>query len=561
MLFDLYIENFVLIESISIKFTKGLNIITGETGAGKSIVFKAIDLILGGKASKDIIKIGKETSVLQGSFDISDNQSTQDTLTSNGVSFDDNIICISRELSRNGRSISRINGRLVASSLIKEISASMVEITGQHEHQHLLKQQNHIHLLDSFGAADIESEKAILATLFQQVQVLKRELDSINYSEEEIERRIDLLKFQIDEIENEGLKDKEDEELENKFKYLSNFSNIIDIISKARYEIFEDGGAFTKLESVNESFQSISSLDDNLKALSEEFGNVFYSLENLASQIRDVEDNYTFDEEEMYNIEKRLDTINTLKKKYGKTIAEIFNFKSKLEIELEEVTNLTTKKEKLISIIDEKTNSYHIHARKLSDIRSCVAKTFEEIIINELIELDISNANFKINIEKNSKMSENGTDRVEFSISTNIGDPLRSIGKVVSGGELSRLMLAIKLAIGKKDFIPTLIFDEIDSGISGRTASTVGDKISSISRDFQVIAVTHLPQIAVHADNHLFIEKVFDTKSTVSYIRELVNRDRVFEIGRMLSGEIVTKNSLENAEDMINRVKVSKRGI
>lgn len=561
MLFDLYIENFVLIESISIKFTKGLNIITGETGAGKSIIFKAIDLILGGKSSKDIIKVGKETSVLQGSFDIGDNEVTKDTLSKNGVSFEDDIICISRELSRNGRSISRINGRVVASSLIKEISSSMVEITGQHEHQHLLKQQNHIHLLDSFGSNDIEKEQLNVKRLFADIQSVKRELEKIDYSEEEIERRIDLLKFQIEEIENEELKNSEDEELEDRFKYLSNFSNIIDIISKARFDIFDEGGAFSKLEAVNESFQSISSLDQDLKTFSEEFANIFYSLENISSQFRDVEDNYTFDEEEMYHIEKRLDTINTLKKKYGKTISEIFKFKSKLEEELEEVTHLTSKKERLAFELEEKTQLYIKHADKLSDFRSSVASIFEKTIIKELVELDISKANFKIDIEKNSKMSENGTDRVEFSISTNIGDPLRSIGKVVSGGELSRLMLAIKLSIGKKDFIPTLIFDEIDSGISGRTASTVGDKISSISRDFQVIAVTHLPQIAVHADNHLFIEKVFDTNSTVSYIRELVNRDRVFEIGRMLSGEVVTKNSLVNAEDMINRVRVSKRGI
>ncbi len=225
-----------------------------------------------------------------------------------------------------------------------------------------------------------------------------------------------------------------------------------------------------------------------------------------------------------------------------------------------EVTNLTSKKENLLKKLEEKNGLYMEHANKLSALREKSARAFEEIIIKELVELDISKANFKIKIEKIDKINELGIDRVEFYISTNIGDPLRSISKVVSGGELSRLMLAIKVAIGKKDFIPTLIFDEIDSGISGRTASTVGDKISSISNDFQVIAVTHLPQIAVHADNHLFIEKVFDTNSTVSYIRELVNRDRVFEIGRMLSGEVVTKNSLENAEDMINRVKISKRG-
>ncbi|MGB3368158.1 MAG: hypothetical protein WBA54_11755, partial [Acidaminobacteraceae bacterium] len=420
---------------------------------------------------------------------------------------------------------------------------------------------NHIHLLDSFGSNDILKEQQMVKALFHDIQSVKRELEKINYSQEEIERRIDLLKFQIDEIENEDLKSSEDLELESRFKYLSNFSNIIEIMTKARFEIFEEDGAFSKLETVNESFLSISTLDQNLKTLSEEFANIFYSLENIASQFRDVEDNYTFDEEEMYNIEKRLDTINTLKKKYGKTISEIFKFKSKLENELEEVINLTSKKEKLTSDLDEKTHLYIKHADKLSSVRSSVASVFEQIIIKELIELDISKANFKIDIEKNSKMGENGSDKVEFSISTNIGDPLRSIGKVVSGGELSRLMLAIKLAIGKQDFIPTLIFDEIDSGISGRTASTVGDKISSISRDFQVIAVTHLPQIAVHADNHLFIEKVFDTNSTNSYIRELVNRDRVFEIGRMLSGEVVTKNSLENAEDMINRVRVSKRGI
>ncbi|RKD27869.1 DNA replication and repair protein RecN [Caminicella sporogenes DSM 14501] len=570
MLLELSIENFLLIDKVKISFTNGFNVISGETGAGKSIIIDAINLTLGGKSNKNFVRTGKKRAIIEAVFDI-DNREVKKLLDEYGIDCEDNILILTREIFGTGKSISRVNGRIVQLAFIQKISKLLIDIHGQHEHQSLLYSENHIDLLDLYGNKLIQDTAIKVKEKYNELKLYKSELkkySSIN--EKERERRIDLIKFQINEIDSSNLKNNEDEELLKEYELLKNAENIFATISESYDKISsnynDEYSVSSVLSNVLSKLEKISSFDEKLLNFYSEVQDIFYRLQDISTDMRHYLENISFDSERLNEIEMRLDTINNLKRKYGNTIEEILNYRNELIDELKEIEGSFDK----INVLNEKIKKceeeYIELADKLTVIRKQVAKDFEEKILKELKDLNLEKAKFEVNIvanlDKEGKLifSQKGIDKVEFLISTNPGEPLMPLSKVASGGEISRIMLALKIILAKVDNISTLIFDEIDTGISGKTANIVGEKMALIAINYQVISITHLPQIAVMADNHLLIEKVFYDDQTMTKVKTLTEEERIEEISRLIGGNNITDLTLQNAEEMIELANKIKEG-
>ncbi|WIF94549.1 DNA repair protein RecN [Caminicella sporogenes] len=570
MLLELSIENFLLIDKVKISFTNGFNVISGETGAGKSIIIDAINLTLGGKSNKNFVRIGKKRAIIEAVFDI-DNREVKKLLDEYGIDSEDNILILTREIFGTGKSISRVNGRIVQLAFIQKISKLLIDIHGQHEHQSLLYSENHIDLLDLYGNKLIQDTAIKVKEKYNELKLYKSELkkySSIN--EKERERRIDLIKFQINEIDSSNLKNNEDEELLKEYELLKNAENIFATISESYDKISsnynDEYSVSSVLSNVLSKLEKISSFDEKLLNFYSEVQDIFYRLQDISTDMRHYLENISFDSERLNEIEMRLDTINNLKRKYGNTIEEILNYRNELIDELKEIEGSFDKTNVLSEKIKKCEEEYIELADKLTVIRKQVAKDFEEKILKELKDLNLEKAKFEVNIvanlDKKGKLifSQKGNDKVEFLISTNPGEPLMPLSKVASGGEISRIMLALKIILAKVDNISTLIFDEIDTGISGKTANIVGEKMALIATNYQVISITHLPQIAVMADNHLLIEKVFYDDQTMTKVKTLTEEERIEEISRLIGGNNITDLTLQNAEEMIELANKIKEG-
>lgn len=559
MIFELKIKDFILIEDVTVDFLSGLNIITGETGAGKSMILGAIRLILGQTANKDAVRIGAEKASIKAIFYTND--LVNELLVKYDIPTDDEIVIIAREVQAKGKSISRINGQVTPLNIIKEVTECLIDLHGQNENQKLLMKSNQLNLIDAYGGVKLEKIKTALKETYKGIATLDAEINTLKVDDVEKTKKIDFLTFQLNEISNAVLKLDEDVSLEKEFEYLSNIEALKMSFEKATAWMKDDldEGIVNKLSVLSNDFRKLETFDDQISDFSDRLKELFYALDDLSKDIESYKENLEFDPERFLFIERRLDVINSLKTKYGQSIAEILDFERKIVDELEHFESIESKILKLEKQRDASLLIYNEQAQVLSDLRQKSAKKLENALQNELIELNMKDTRFKIELERVTRVHENGLDEVDFMISTNLGQPFKPLKKVVSGGELSRLMLGIKIVLGHLDSIPTLIFDEIDTGISGITANVVGEKLSRLSKMSQIICITHLPQIAVFSDHHLLIEKESTAQNTMTTIKQINQNSIVDEIGRLVGGIEMTTATEHHAKEMIEKARALKK--
>lgn len=568
MLLQLDIRNVALIDSISIEPEKGMNILTGETGAGKSIIIDSINAVLGERVSKDIIRTGSDKALIEAVFR-TDAEKIADVMSEMGMEpEEDGTVILSREITQSGRNTCRINGKMVAVSFLKAIGERLIDIHGQHDNQSLLKTENHIELLDAFAGEEMQRLKAEYSELLGQYRKVRAEIRELSADPGERERRMDLLKFQIDEIKKAKLKPNEEDEL-NKERVLLNNADKIAASLAGAYDLLAsgEGAGRPALDVLNEALADLevtARLDNSCEDMCRRLQDIIYQLEDLASDVRKKHENTEYDPARMEEIGERLDLIYKLKRKYGNGIDEIIRYCENAEIQLEEIDRSTETARILSERLAELEKRLDEAAAGLNAERVRAASVLEERIGQQLDELEMKNTQFRVDIRHDAASGDrtekrygpDGLDRVEFLISTNAGEPLKPLAKIASGGEMSRVMLAIKTILAEVDSIPTLIFDEIDTGISGKAAQRVGEKLALISRKHQVLCVTHQAQIACRADCNYLIEKVSGGGSTRTMVKKLDTEGRIKEIARLIGGE-TTETSLKYAAELIKSARNS----
>lgn len=552
MLKELHISNFAIIEDLTIEFEEGFNLLTGETGSGKSIIIEALELVLGGRGSREMIRSGCDRAVVEAMFVL--DQKSREILSSQGFEAEDWLI-LTRELSEKYPSVSRVNGRPVTLSTLSSITKGLVDVFGQHEHQSLLDISNHIRILDMLLDAE---GRAIITELIkdhESYRELLRKREELSISSQERERELDLLEFQIKEIDEANLTLEDDDKLEQEFKRLFNLKDIIAgaALTEAAIRSREYGqeGALALLDKAIASLKDIKKFDENLLQYSNKLDSIRYELEDIGRELSYYCESQEVDEETLFALRERLDKVNSLKKKYGNTVDLIFQFKYQIEDRREKLLNL----DKELFELDKKIQTLQTKriekAERLSVLRKEAAEKLDQSMKTELLSLSMGNVIFKTLFIAKEEVGKYGVDNVEFLISTNPGEELKPLSRIVSGGEMSRIMLAFKGIIADRDGIPVLIFDEIDTGISGRTAQVVGEKIKRIAADHQVISISHLPQIAALADTHFSISKDSGDKGAITLVKKLSKDERIDELARLISGASTTETTLRHAREML----------
>ncbi len=571
MLLQLDIRNIALIDKVNIEPGRGLNILTGETGAGKSIIIDSINAILGERVSRELIRTGKEKALVEAVFQV-DNSRFADIFEEMGMEpEEDGTLIISREFNLSGKNLCRINGKMATVSMLKTFGERLIDVHGQFDNQSLLRTESHLELLDSFAGMGVLNLKQRYRKLLNEYKEIKAHLKSLSGDKGERERRIDLLGFQADEIRNAKLKPGEEEELNKQRTLLANSEKIIHSLAGA-YELLFSGNNIKNSvsDNLNEALNelhSIEKLDTRYEAICGKLQDLSYQLEDVIENIRSERDNTEYNPELLEEVEERLDLIFKLKRKYGNSIRDILEYCEKTEAQLEEIIKSEEIIKKLAKKLKEMDTELYETALSLNTSRSKAAGQLEEKIAAELEELEMKRARFKADIRFDSsvdqngerKYTSNGLDHVEFLISPNAGEPLKALVKIASGGEMSRIMLAIKTILADVDQLPTLIFDEIDIGISGKASQKVGEKLSFLSRSHQVICVTHLAQIACMADNHFLIEKVSDEDNTETRVKRLAEPEIRNEIARILGGAASSEISIKYADEMLKNAKNLKK--
>lgn len=559
MLLELQITNFALIDSLKIEFDKGLNILTGETGAGKSIIIDALNMVVGDRADREFVRTGTNKCSIQAVFSYNKTDDFLNLLNLYGIDLDDDMLIITREIHSNGRSVSRINGIIINQSFLKQVSEFLIDIHGQHEHQSLLNVSNHIHMLDAYGG---EKQSLLLSRFrkeYNRYVVAKKELYSICNNSQERVRQIELLKYQIAEIESSSLKPKEDEELEREIKILSNSEKIISVVEDTCKDLYNSNDYLPAIDLLSRNLKplfNISTLNNELKNFYEILEELQIKMDDVARDMRDFLQQIDHDPSMLESLDSRLTQINNLKRKYGNTIEEIMEYKNEISNQLEAYTSSDDRIKELENVIAELEHDLKEMALTLRDERKKIAISFQNNLQEVLKTLNMNKVSFMINFGETKELhfTSSGFDQVEFLISTNIGEPLKSLTKIASGGEISRIMLAFKTILANVDQVETLIFDEIDTGISGNTAQVVGEKLRDISTQHQVICITHLPQIASMANEHYLIEKKVEDNYTKTSVNKLSKNEKIYEVGRLLGGEL-TELTIAHAKEMISLAK------
>ncbi len=563
MLVDFKVKNYALIDELEVNFRNGLNVMTGETGAGKSIIIGALEILLGERAFSDLIRKGKEMAYIEAVFEPAEIEKINHYLEEAGIETDPYSVLLSRELRQNGRNRNRINGQLATAGMIKDISKFLVDIHGQHEHQLLLDPGSHLQFLDDFVAFEEYGLRGKVADLYNQLRDIDKKLEGIKIDEAEKARKMDLLEFQIDEIEKAQLVDNEIEELEREFNVLTNMEDIYatvgNIFNRLNSEEYDTPGVINLLARFMKELETIKDYDQKLENYYKIISDSYYQLEDLTFQFRDYHENLEFDQKRLDKVEKRLGLITSLQRKYGQTIKEILEYQTKIQEELEKLLSHEKFMEQLTIEREKVRSEYYEVARRLSKIRQSKARELETLTAQELEDLAMKKTIFKIDFNEKDP-GPDGIDRVEFLITTNPGEDLKPLSKIASGGEISRIMLALKTIIAHIDQVDTLIFDEVDSGVGGKTAQMMAEKLALISKRRQVICITHLPQIASMADSHFYISKVAEQDHTVTRIDSLDREGQKTELARMLGGVELTDTTLKHAKEMLDmaaRKKVS----
>lgn len=558
MLLNLHVKNLALIEEVDVDFEKGLIVLTGETGAGKSLILGSVNIALGNKASKDMIRKGTDYSLVELTFSVSENCAKQ--LKKYDIYMEeDNIVTVTRKISE-GRSISKINGETVNIKTLKNVMSLLIDIHGQHDHQSLLYTKNHLDILDKFAKDSILELKEQIKEEYSKYTKLIKKLEEFNIDEGQKAREIEFAEYEVNEIESANLKPEEDVQVEEEFKKLSNSKEIVSALSEIYNALsYETAGGLGDI--INKAVMDINSIKGMDEKISQ-FQTELYDIDNLCreltSQIYDYNSGMDFNPEYVRKVEERLDVINHLKLKYGNNIEEILRYKEEKEEYLEKLNNMTDEMESVKNQISELEGTLNNLCTKLSEQRKKAAKELEVLVKQALVDLNFIAVEFEIQITRKESIGENGFDNVEFMISTNPGESVKPLVKVASGGELSRIMLAIKSILATEDDIDTLIFDEIDTGISGQTAMKVAEKMAKISRNHQVICISHLSQIAAMADSHYLIKKTADENSTTTSIKKLTRQQSIEELVRINGGSGITEAGLIHAtemKDMADRTK------
>lgn len=544
MLLELQVKNLALIEQAQVEFGEGLNILTGETGAGKSIIIGSVNMALGGKASKDSIRQGADSAYIELLFSVGSDQQKEALKAMEIFPAEDGTLIISRKILPT-RSVSKINDETVTTAKLRQVTALLMDIHGQHEHQSLLDIHKHLEILDAYGKGKIASWKEKIRQEYQEYRKLKEKLSSMETGQEDRLREADFCRFEIENIEEAALKEGEEEELTARYRKLSHVQKIVEALSSA-YEILESDSLGRAVRDVDQ----VAGFDEDLSPIRDQLLDLEALSNDLGRSIQEYMDSCQYEEGEFRQIEERLDVIRGLQAKYGPTIAQVFKVLEEKKIRLEELENYDEICEELKKKVSEAEKVLAGDCEQLSAIRKAAGKILAEKIKESLIDLNFLEVEFVMEFRQLDHYTMEGFDEAEFLISTNPGQPVRPLKAVASGGELSRIMLAIKTVLADTDEIPTLIFDEIDTGISGRTAQKVSEKLKEISRTHQVICITHLPQIASMADSHFEIAKSIKGKETVTNIRRLGKEESIDELARLLGGAEITEAVRKNAKEM-----------
>ncbi len=560
MLRELSIRNFAIIDDLTVNFYDGLTVLTGETGAGKSIIIDAVHLLAGGRGSLEFIRHGARKAELGGLFEVpSSNHPIYAKLEEAGVEAEDGTIILRRDLNDSGKSVCRVNGKLVPLSILREIGSSLIDIHGQHENQELMDEKQHIHLLDHFAQDELRTIKEQYTSLYDEYRSLKRELAALNLDEQRTAQRIDLYQFQINELQEAALQINEEEALLEERKRLMNFHKIYERANVAYEAISGEARGLDFIGNAMNALEDIVELDGKFKEASESVASSFYALQDAAYQIQHVLDDLEFDPERQNEVEFRLAQYQTMKRKYGTTVEEVLAYYEKIEEELMQLLNRDETMQQSEKQLLQMEKELAELAMQLTVIRKENAERLSEAIMNELRVLHMEKATFIVNFKELEQFDSLGKDEVVFYISTNVGEPPKSLPKIASGGELSRMMLALKTIFSSSDGITSIIFDEVDTGVSGRVAQAIAEKISDISDNSQVLCISHLPQVAAMADQHYYIKKQVEDERTYTTVTNIGERERVEEVSRMMSGAEITDLTLQHAKELIEMAHQRKK--
>ncbi|MFK3958523.1 DNA repair protein RecN [Guptibacillus hwajinpoensis] len=563
MLAELSIRNFAIIEAITVSFDRGLTVLTGETGAGKSIIIDAIGLLVGGRGSAEFVRYGTKKAEIEGLFHIEPEHPTVQKLEDVGIEFTDDMVVLRRDISNTGKSICRVNGKLVTLGILREIGQTLIDIHGQHEHQDLMQSDKHLTLLDQFGDRAISPALVEYRDIFQRYKKIQQQMKNLTENEQQMAHRLDLIQYQLEEISKAELSPNEDEELMEEKLRLGNFEKLFSALQDVYHSLHGDNKGLDWVGLAMAQLESVTDLDEELQGYHEEVANQFYLLEETAGKLNTYRDQLEFDPARLDFVEERLNEIQVLKRKYGESVEEILEYAASIEDEVDELVNREDRVEELESNLKGIKADLTVEAENLTRLRKKVASELVEAIHHELRDLYMGKTEFAIHFNdlnnKKESFHRSGQDDIDFMISTNPGEPLKELSKTASGGELSRIMLALKSIFSKHQGITSIIFDEVDTGVSGRVAQAMAEKIQRLSSGSQVLVITHLPQVAAMADHHLYISKEETGEGrTKTSVGNLSDEEQIEELGRMISGAEMTELTKKHARELLHQANQIK---
>ncbi|QQJ77815.1 DNA repair protein RecN [Staphylococcus pseudintermedius] len=554
MLQSLSIKQFAIIDTLDIQFSDGLTVLSGETGSGKSIIIDAIGQLIGMRASSEFVRHGEKKAIIEGIFDIDDAKDAIRQLETLGIDINEDFLIVKREIFSSGKSICRINNQTVTLQDLRQVMQSLLDIHGQHETQSLLKQKYHVELLDRYADGEYIEELQQYAQSYEQHQEKIKELEALESADQALLQRLDLMKFQYDELKEAQLKEGEIEQLEIDIKRIQNSENLSLALNAAYVTLTDEHAITDRLYTLSSELQNVNQiLPETFEKLKEEVDQFYYTLEDAKHQIYEEINQTEFDEQYLNELESRMNLLNNLKRKYGKDISDLMIYQEKIADEINKIENYEESTSKLREEIHQLSQQVQEDGEKLTKARRIVARQLRDRIVNEIQYLQMKDANLEISFKPYETPQKDGLERIEFLISPNKGEPLKSLNKIASGGELSRIMLALKSIFVRAHGQTAILFDEVDSGVSGQAAQKMAEKMKDIASVIQVICISHLPQVASMSDHHLYISKHEKDDRTTTTVRELTGDARIDEIARMISGATVTELTRENAKEMIEQ--------
>ncbi|EGQ4381775.1 DNA repair protein RecN [Staphylococcus pseudintermedius] len=554
MLQSLSIKQFAIIDTLDIQFSDGLTVLSGETGAGKSIIIDAIGQLIGMRASSEFVRHGEKKAIIEGIFDIDDATDAIRQLETLGIDINEDFLIVKREIFSSGKSICRINNQTVTLQDLRQVMQSLLDIHGQHETQSLLKQKYHVELLDRYADGEYIEELQQYAQSYEQHQEKIKELEALESADQALLQRLDLMKFQYDELKEAQLKEGEIEQLEIDIKRIQNSENLSLALNAAYVTLTDEHAITDRLYTLSSELQNVNQiLPETFEKLKEEVDQFYYTLEDAKHQIYEEINQTEFDEQYLNELESRMNLLNNLKRKYGKDISDLMIYQEKIADEINKIENYEESTSKLREEIQQLSQQVQEDGEKLTKARRIVARQLRDRIVNEIQYLQMKDANLEISFKPYETPQKDGLERIEFLISPNRGEPLKSLNKIASGGELSRIMLALKSIFVRAHGQTAILFDEVDSGVSGQAAQKMAEKMKDIASVIQVICISHLPQVASMSDHHLYISKHEKDDRTTTTVRELTGDARIDEIARMISGATVTELTRQNAKEMIEQ--------